>query len=160
MTVTSTALSAARRSAEFFTRVREVQAARRMPPLADGDRASCPQGNLWIRSHGMWVAPDRSDELCLTDATVAEWWERHPQVGNRFALVQQLTLDTLGRISAPRYYDDLFGELVDGQTLRETAARVTADESITAHLELPSGHVTFHSTRIPLADTVYLPLYT
>ncbi|MFE1781107.1 hypothetical protein ACFW9F_00570 [Streptomyces sp. NPDC059506] len=43
MTVMSTALSAARRSAAFFTRVREAWAARRMPPLADGDRASGPQ---------------------------------------------------------------------------------------------------------------------
>ncbi|MFH8257615.1 hypothetical protein [Streptomyces roseolus] len=160
MTVSTAALSAAHRTATFFTRIREIQAARRMPPLADGDRVSCPQGNLWIRSHGVWVIPDRPHELCLTDATVAEWWERRAQVGNRFALIQQLTPNSLGRINAPRYYDDLLGEVLDGQTLRDTAARVTATESITAHLELPSGNVTLHSTLTPLADTVYLPLYT
>ncbi|MFI5864586.1 hypothetical protein [Streptomyces sp. NPDC051546] len=50
--------------------------------------------------------------------------------------------------------------MVAGHTLRDTAARVTADECVTAHLELPSGNVTFHSTRALLADTVYLPLHT
>ncbi|MFB6984539.1 hypothetical protein [Streptomyces sp. NPDC056304] len=158
MTASSATLSAARRSAVFFTKAREAHSALKMPLLHDGDRASCPNGTLWIRSQGMWVAPGHTEELCLTDSTVAGWWNLHPRPENRFALVQQLTSDSFDRISARNYYDDLTGELVEGQALRHTAARFTAGDTITAHLELPSGYVTLHSTRAPLADAVYLPI--
>ncbi|MGW6202166.1 hypothetical protein ACWF9B_00705 [Streptomyces sp. NPDC055089] len=158
MIASSLTLSAARRSAVFFTKAREAHSALKMPLLHDGDRASCPNGALWIRSQGMWVVPGHTEDLWLTDSTVARWWNLHPRPENRFALVQRLNANNFDRINARHYYDDLTGELVEGQVLRDTAARLTTGDTITAHLELPTGYVTLHSTRAPLADAVYLPI--
>lgn len=145
--------------AEFFTHARHGHADTVLPPLADGDCATCPRGLLWHRQAGVWTIPGHPEGLAVTDAQIAAWWHRHNYPASRFTLVTHLTPTTLHRVAAAFYADDNANEAITGQQLRHHLARMLHRPStLSAHLELPAGIVTLHSTRAPHADTVYLPL--
>ncbi|KNE83286.1 hypothetical protein AB0B04_18950 [Streptomyces xinghaiensis] len=156
------------RAADFFNGAHTAHTRIVLPPLTDGDCLSCPDGYLWVRQDGRWVLPGQADAVCVDDATVAAWWERHRfRPGTRFALVHRLTPHELHRISARCYLRAFTGlstqqgafihrEVVTGARLFGQAAQVIQCRSASVHLEMPSGIITFHSRLV--GDVFHRPL--
>ncbi|MEV6676413.1 hypothetical protein AB0N09_06015 [Streptomyces erythrochromogenes] len=88
-------------AAEFFTFARDGRAQTAPPPFRDGDSASCPRGNEWMRHHGRWIIPGHLQGLNLADRTVTRWWQTRHTPGSLFALVHRLNPEETGLIEAP-----------------------------------------------------------
>ncbi|MFD6471512.1 hypothetical protein [Streptomyces goshikiensis] len=152
-------------AAEFFTLARTGRARTTLPPFRDGDTASCPLGNEWMRHDGRWIAPGRPGGLSLSDREVTVWWHTRHRPGSQFALVHRLTPTETSLITSDRYTSRsrllslrnglfTYTEQVSGQWLRELAWQIARTRTVSIHLELPTGIVTLHS---PAGDVFFHP---
>ncbi|MEU9416081.1 hypothetical protein [Streptomyces sp. NPDC048272] len=147
-------------AAEFFTRARIGRAQSALSFLRDGDSASCPRGNEWMRRDGWWIIPGQSHGLTLADQTITGWWRTRYQPDSKFALVHRLSPDETDWITAEHYTgsylvgEQLGQEPVSGAWLRAMAHHAAQSLNVSVHLELPSGIVTLHSN---YGDTFFHP---
>ncbi|MBM9624121.1 hypothetical protein [Streptomyces zhihengii] len=143
-------------AADFFTLARTGRTQTTLPPFRDGDSASCPLGNEWMRHDGWWIVPGGPGSLVLDDRTVTGWWHTRHQPGHRFALVHRLAPTETSLITGDRYTSRsrplslrdgafTYTETVTGPWLRQLARQITRTRTVSVHLELPTGVVTLHS---------------
>ncbi|WP_440581039.1 hypothetical protein [Streptomyces sp. PT19] len=151
--------------ADFFTEARTGRAQTTLPSFRDGDTVSCPQGTEWRRYDGRWIVPGRPGGLILDDRTVTGWWQTRHRPASQFVLVHRLNADETDRITSDRYIsrsillslregEFTYLEPVSGAWLRQLARRITRTPTVSVHLELPTGIVTFHS---PAGDVFFHP---
>ncbi|MFH0245925.1 hypothetical protein ACGRHY_26720 [Streptomyces sp. HK10] len=154
-------------AADFFTFARTGRAQTTLPPLRDGDSASCPQGTEWVRHDGRWIVPGRPGGLTLDDRTVTGWWHTRHRPASKFVLVHRLNADETDRITGDRYTSRshllslrdgafTYTEPVSGPWLRQLARQAARTHTISVHLELPTGIVTLHSRLV--GDVFFHPV--
>ncbi|MFD6312022.1 hypothetical protein [Streptomyces nigra] len=150
-------------AADFFALARTGRAQTTLPPFRDGD--SCPLGNEWLRQDGRWIIQGRPGGLSLPDRTVTVWWHTRHWPGSHFVLVHRLTCQETRLIVGDRYTSRsrllslqegafTYDEPVTGAWLRYIAGQAVRTRTVSVHLELPTGIVTFHS---PDGDVFFHP---